>query len=91
MAATCPLRGLCRLLPLPWAKTTIPRDRPDGAVRLAARLNPRETSMLTSTSAGGLNSAVVVVLAVALADLVDAEAHQLRELDQAGGQLFTLC
>ena len=90
MAATCRLRGLCRLLPLPWAKTTIPRGLPCGAARLAARLNPRSTPMLTSTSGGGLPSAVVVVLAIALPDLIDAEAHQLRKLDQAGGQLVPL-
>jgi len=89
VAATWRLRGLCRLLPLPWAKTTIPRDFPCGAVRLAARLNPRSTSILTSTSGGGSNSAVVV-LAVALPDLVDAEAHQFRELGQSGGELVAL-
>ena len=70
--ATCRLRGLCRLLPLPWAKTTIPRDSPVAQVWLAARFNPGSTSMLTSTYADA-RSAVVVVLAIALPDLVDPE------------------
>jgi hypothetical protein len=55
-AATCRLRGLCLLLPLPWANTTDPVAWA-GMVRLPARLTDlaltlTSLSMRTSLSTG---------------------------------------
>jgi hypothetical protein len=55
-AATCRLRGLCLLLPLPWANTTDPVAWA-GTVRLPARLTDLALT-LTSLSTGGPEDAV---------------------------------
>ena len=49
------LRGLCRLLPLPWANTTIPAAC-SGTVRYPARRTTPTLACTSSPAAGGVSS-----------------------------------
>ena len=54
--ATARLRGLCRLLPLPWAKTTTPAA-PAGTERVPGRPRPPPSTTTSRSSAAPAGAA----------------------------------